>query len=69
MVVQTFPLLALDFMKPKTLRESVKWLNDKQTDVLLITLNKSDKEYMLPTSATGSASAMKSRMNCSRIMN
>ena len=38
-------LLALDFMKPKTLREGVKWLNDKQTDVLLITLNKSDKEY------------------------
>ena len=28
-------LLALDFMKPKTLRESVKWLPDKQTDVLL----------------------------------
>ena len=38
-------LLALDFMKPKTLREGVKWLPDKQTDVLLITLNKSDKEY------------------------
>ncbi len=38
-------LLALDFMKPKTLREGVKWLGDKQTDVLLITLNKSDKEY------------------------
>ncbi len=38
-------LLALDFMKPKTLREGVKWLVDKQTDVLLITLNKSDKEY------------------------
>ena len=38
-------LLALDFMKPKTLREGVKWLNDKQTDVLLITLNKSDREY------------------------
>ncbi len=38
-------LLALDFMKPKTLREGVKWLADKQTDVLLITLNKSDKEY------------------------
>ena len=38
-------LLALDFMKPKTLREGVKWLPDKRTDVLLITLNKSDKEY------------------------
>ena len=38
-------LLGLDFMKPKTLREGVKWLADKQTDVLLITLNKSDKEY------------------------
>ena len=38
-------LLAVDFMKPKTLREGVKWLADKQTDILLITLNKSDKEY------------------------
>ena len=38
-------LLALDFMKPRTLREGVKWLSDKQTDVLLITLNKSDREY------------------------
>lgn len=38
-------MLALDFMKPKTLREGVKWLPEKQTDVLLITLNKSDKEY------------------------
>ncbi len=38
-------LLALDFMKPKTLHEGVKWLPDKWTDVLLITLNKSDKEY------------------------
>ena len=37
--------VALDFLKPQTLREGVKWLPDKRTDVLLITLNKSEKEY------------------------
>ena len=38
-------LVALDFLKPKTLREGVKYFKDKKTDVLLITLNKSDKDY------------------------
>ena len=38
-------LVALDFMKPTTVREGVKWLPDKQIDVLLVTLNKSDKDY------------------------
>ena len=38
-------LVALDFMKPSTVREGVKWLPDKQQDVLLVTLNKSDKDY------------------------
>ncbi len=38
-------LVALDFMKPSTVREGVKWLPDKQLDVLLVTLNKSDKDY------------------------
>lgn len=38
-------LVALDFMKPATVREGVKWLPDKKIDVLLVTLNKSDKDY------------------------
>lgn len=38
-------LVALDFLKPKTLREGVKYLKEKKTDVLLITLNKSEKDY------------------------
>ena len=38
-------LVALDFMKPATVREGVKYLPDKQTDVLFVTLNKSDKDY------------------------
>lgn len=35
----------LDFMKPSTVREGVKWLPDKKIDVLFVTLNKSDKDY------------------------
>lgn len=38
-------LVALDFMKPSTVREGVKWLPDKKMDVLFVTLNKSDKDY------------------------
>ena len=38
-------LLAMDFLKPNTVREGVKWLGDKKLDVFFITLNKSDKEY------------------------
>ncbi len=38
-------LVALDFMKPATVREGVKYLKDKDIDILLITLNKSDKDY------------------------
>ena len=38
-------LAALDFMKPSTVREGVKWLPDKKIDVLFVTLNKSDKDY------------------------
>ncbi|MDD3169358.1 MAG: DUF3427 domain-containing protein, partial [Eubacteriales bacterium] len=38
-------LLALGFMKPATVREGVKWLPEKQSDVFFVTLNKSDKEY------------------------
>ena len=38
-------LVAMDFMKPNTAREGVKWLPDKEIDVFFITLNKSDKDY------------------------
>lgn len=38
-------LVALDFMKPNTVREGTKYLDDKKTDLHFITLNKSDKEY------------------------
>lgn len=38
-------LVALDFMKPNTLREGIKYLEDKKTDLLFVTLNKADKEY------------------------
>ena len=38
-------LVALDFKKPSTVREGVKWLPEKKIDVFFITLNKSDKEY------------------------
>ena len=38
-------LLALDFMKPSTVREGVKWLPEKKLDVFFVTLNKSDKDY------------------------
>lgn len=38
-------LVAMDFMKPNTVREGVKWLPEKELDVFFITLNKSDKDY------------------------
>ena len=38
-------LVAFDFMKPSTVREGVKWLPEKNLDVLFVTLNKSDKDY------------------------
>ena len=38
-------LVALDFMKPATVREGVKYLPEKNLDVFFITLNKSDKDY------------------------
>ena len=37
-------LVAMDFMKPNTVREGV-WLHEKEIDVFFITLNKSDKDY------------------------
>ncbi|MDD6714772.1 MAG: DUF3427 domain-containing protein [Firmicutes bacterium] len=38
-------LVALDFLRPSTVREGVKWLPEHQIDVLFVTLNKSDKDY------------------------
>lgn len=38
-------LSAMDIEKPGNIREGVKWVPDKQIDVLLVTLNKSDKDY------------------------
>ena len=38
-------LVALDFMKPSTVREGVKYLPDKKTDIFFVTLNKADKDY------------------------
>ncbi|MBO6252355.1 MAG: DUF3427 domain-containing protein, partial [Bacteroidaceae bacterium] len=38
-------LVAMDFMKPNTVREGTKWLEDKKVDVFFVTLNKSDKDY------------------------
>lgn len=38
-------LVAMDFDKPGTVREGVKWLPDKKADIFFITLNKADKDY------------------------
>jgi len=38
-------MVALDYMSPSNIREGVKWLPEKEIDVFLVTLNKSDKDY------------------------
>ena len=38
-------LVALDFMKPSSIREGVKYIEEKKTDLLFVTLNKSDADY------------------------
>jgi superfamily II DNA or RNA helicase len=38
-------MVALDYMKPSTVQEGVKYLPEKKCDVFFITLNKSDKDY------------------------
>ena len=38
-------MVALDFLKPATVREGVKWLPDQKLDVFFVTLNKADKDY------------------------
>jgi hypothetical protein len=40
-------LVAMDFLTPSNVREGVKWLPDKQVDILFVTLNKSDKDCLL----------------------
>jgi hypothetical protein len=35
----------MDFMKPASVREGVKWLADKKLDVFFVTLNKAEKHY------------------------
>lgn len=38
-------MVAMDFMKPNTVREGVKYLPDKKIDVFFVTLNKTEKYY------------------------
>lgn len=38
-------LVALDYRTPSNVREGVKWLPEKQADILFVTLNKSSKDY------------------------
>lgn len=38
-------LVAMDYMRPNTVREGVKWLPDQKLDVFFVTLNKADKDY------------------------
>ena len=38
-------MVALDFLKPATVREGVKWLPEQKLDVFFVTLNKADKDY------------------------
>ncbi|MEG0825161.1 MAG: DUF3427 domain-containing protein [Oscillospiraceae bacterium] len=38
-------LVAMDFLKPATVREGVKRLPEKDLDVFFVTLNKADKDY------------------------
>lgn len=38
-------LVAMDFEKPASVREGVKYLPEKKVDIFFVTLNKSEKEY------------------------
>ena len=35
----------MDYLKPKTVMEGVKWLADKKLAVFFVMLNKVDKDY------------------------
>lgn len=56
-------LVAYDFMKPGTVREGVKFLPDFKTDLLFITLNKSDKDYS-PSTMYNDYSISDTLMHC-----
>jgi superfamily II DNA or RNA helicase len=38
-------LVGMDFLKPNTVREGVKFLPEKHIDIFFVTLNKADKDY------------------------
>lgn len=38
-------LVAMDFFRPNTVREGVKYLPEQKSDLLFVTLNKAEKEY------------------------
>ena len=38
-------LVAFDFMNPSNVREGVKYIPEKKTDIFFVTLNKSEKDY------------------------
>ena len=38
-------MVALDYLKPSTVREGTRYLPEKRSDVFFVTLNKSEKEY------------------------
>ena len=38
-------LTAMDFLKPATVREGVRWLPEKQLDIFFVTMNKAVKDY------------------------
>ena len=38
-------MVAMDFFKPSTVREGVKYMPEKNVDAFFVTLNKSDKDY------------------------
>lgn len=38
-------LVAMDFLKPSSVREGVKYFPDKKLDIFFVTLNKSEKDY------------------------
>lgn len=42
-------LVAMDYLRPRNVREGVKFLPDKNIDVFFVTLNKSDKDYSQTT--------------------
>ena len=38
-------LVSMEIMNPKIVREGVRYISEKKTDILFVTLNKSDKDY------------------------